>query len=169
MKISHLNSVTHLCLIMSIVVLGGCTPEEGLVNTGPGPGRSISSVEVQMPYVSGPVIDIEMEPEAEEAVGENSTESARTLVLLGGSPNPFNPATELSFAVPEDGGEVTLTIHGVDGRCARRLVAATLPGGKHSVVWRGRDDTGRKLPSGVYFARLRSGGEVRIRKLVMVQ
>lgn len=93
----------------------------------------------------------------------------RELALGQNYPNPFNPATEIRFALPDDGGFVALTITGVDGRHVRRLVSADLPGGEHTVTWRGRDDNGRELPSGVYFVVLRSGGEVRVNKLVMVQ
>ncbi len=104
-----------------------------------------------------------------DATGTDTTEDAAPLALLGNTPNPFNPATELSFEVPSGGGEVTLAIYGLDGRRARQLVAAELTAGEHSVTWYGRDDSGRKLPSGVYFASLRSGDEVRVQKLVMVQ
>jgi hypothetical protein len=109
---------------------------------------------------------------SEIAGNENSdttTDSTTMLGMLCNAPNPFNPATTLSFRISEGGRHVTLVIHCVDGRRARQLVASNLPGGNHAIVWQGCDDSGRKLPSGVYFASLRSGNEVRTRKLVMVQ
>ena len=105
------------------------------------------------------------DPEA----GQAGTDSRRSLALHGSAPNPFNPATVLTFVVPADGDPVTLTIHSADGRPARQLVAARLPEGEHRVVWRGRDDAGRRLPSGVYLARLCSGRKASSRKLVLVQ
>ena len=33
-----------------------------------------------------------------------------------------------------------------------------LPAGTHTVDWRGEDDRGRSLPSGVYMLRLEAGG-----------
>lgn len=88
---------------------------------------------------------------------------------FGSAPNPFNPTTEFTFAVPQGGAAVSLEIHGVDGRKVRHLVADDLPAGPHRLAWRGRDDEGRRLPSGVYIARLRNGKKVLIRKLVLVQ
>ena len=97
-----------------------------------------------------------------------TAESASPLTLTV-SPNPLNPATTLTMVVPTGGGSVLLTIHSVDGRCACRLVTTEMTAGVHAVVWRGQDDTGRTLPSGVYFACLRVGAMTRVKKLTIVQ
>jgi hypothetical protein len=97
------------------------------------------------------------------------TAASGSPLTLAVTPNPLNPATTLTFIVPPGGGSVVLTIYGVDGRRACRLVAANLAAGAHAVVWRGRDDTGRTLPSGVYFACLRTRELVQVSKLTIVQ
>lgn len=94
------------------------------------------------------------------------TESPLTLAI---SPNPMNPATTLTYVVPAGGGAVSLTIHSVDGRRTCRLVTNELAAGQHEVNWRGQDDAGRTLPSGVYFACLRQGDLVRVTKVTIVQ
>ena len=177
MRISYQFTITYSGLIVVAIAVLGCTPEGDLVNTTPDLGRPILPSSDQTPNFPSLAINGATEGEQQIDTGDSSSDvnvedmldSAMPLALLSNVPNPFNPATKLSFEIPEGGGLVTLVIHGVDGRRARQLVASDLPGGKHTVLWYGRDDSGRKLPSGVYFASLRSGGEVRTRKLVMVQ
>ena len=75
----------------------------------------------------------------------------RTLSLAN-APNPFNPATEISLRLPE-GGEVELAIFDVSGRRVRSFELGTLTAGEHSLTWRGDDQNGRPVVSGVYYAR----------------
>lgn len=65
-------------------------------------------------------------------------------------PNPFNPTTVLTFALPE-AAKVTLEVFDVGGRRVRivGLGESDLQAGIHSAVFDGSD-----LPSGIYFARL---------------
>jgi len=73
-------------------------------------------------------------------------------------PNPFNPETSIAFDVATD-ARVTLRIFTASGRLARTLVSIDgLPAGSYHTRWNGRDDAGRDLGSGVYFARLTVGG-----------
>ena len=44
-----------------------------------------------------------------------------------------------------------------------------LPEGAHRVPWNGRDDEGRELPSGVYFARLDAGDLRSVEKLTLLK
>jgi len=83
---------------------------------------------------------------------------AATAGGLRAVPNPFNPRTELRF-VSETGGRCLVRIFDVAGRCVRSLDAGRVPaGGAGAVVWQGRDDAGRELASGTYFARLAVDG-----------
>ena len=102
----------------------------------------------------------------------DATDSAATpppeLSLAAPYPNPFNPATRLSFHLPTR-TRVELTIHDVRGRELTRLLDETLDAGSHALDWRGRDAQGHELPSGLYLLRLRSAGELRTRKLVLLR
>jgi hypothetical protein len=78
--------------------------------------------------------------------------------LLPAAPNPFNPRTELRFALPEP-ATVSLRVYDIKGGLVRTLVAgAHHAAGEHAVAWDGRDDTGRAAASGVYVVRLDAGG-----------
>jgi subtilisin-like proprotein convertase family protein len=89
--------------------------------------------------------------------------------LAQNSPNPFNPATTISFAVPANAGLVTLSIYDVSGRKVNTLEQGNLPAGQYSRVWHGRDDTGRQVSSGVYFYKLSGAGFSQTRKMVVLQ
>ena len=83
-------------------------------------------------------------------------------------PNPFNPRTTLAFTVDRP-GPTRLRIFDVGGRLVRTLVAGPVGQGTHQVIWRGRDDAGREVPSGVYLSRLEASGGVASGRMVLVR
>ena len=95
-------------------------------------------------------------------------ETPMAIVLHGAAPNPFNPATSIGFTLDRP-GLVALDVFGLDGRKVRSLVSGVITAGYHDVVWRGRDDAGRVLPSGAYVVRLQGGGGVAGAKVLLLQ
>jgi subtilisin-like proprotein convertase family protein/Zn-dependent metalloprotease len=92
-----------------------------------------------------------------------------SFALGANAPNPFNPATTISFAVPQDAGVVTLAVYDVAGRMVRTLEHGRLAAGAYRRTWQGRDDAGRQVGSGVYFYKLTGDGFAQTRKMVLVQ
>lgn len=88
------------------------------------------------------------------------------VVELAASPNPFNPATIMSFNVPVT-ARVDLDVFDVAGRRLKTLVSGELSAGAHTVTWDGRDNDGRGVASGVYLARLRVGTEVLTERMIL--
>lgn len=68
-------------------------------------------------------------------------------------PNPFNPFTELRFALPT-AGRAEVRLFDGRGREVRRLGGVLLAAGPQVLRWDGRDSTGANLASGIYFARV---------------
>ena len=62
-------------------------------------------------------------------------------------PNPFNPQTVVEYTLSR-ALHVDLAIYDVSGRRVRRLEHGEQAAGTHSVVWRGEDDRGRRMPTG---------------------
>ena len=50
---------------------------------------------------------------------------------------------------------VEAKLYDVSGRLVRTLAERNFPAGEHHLTWDGRDDDGRLLARGVYFARVR--------------
>ena len=84
-------------------------------------------------------------------------------------PNPFNPSTTISFAVPENAGLVTLAIFDVSGRLVRTLESGSLGAGTYTREWNGRDNLGRAVSSGTYFYRLAGNSFSEARKMILIQ
>lgn len=88
--------------------------------------------------------------------------------LHGAVPNPFNPATEIRFALPAEAA-VSLRIYDVAGRLVRTLVGGRLPAGEHAASWDGRDEGGRGSASGTYLARLVVDGVPAVRAMTLLR
>jgi len=96
-----------------------------------------------------------------------------TVVSAGGfrsiAPNPFNPVTKIKFAVNE-GNLVQLNVYNMRGEKVRTLVEGQLPANEYTFTFDGKNDAGRSLSSGQYFARLRIGKTVmQVRKMSLVK
>jgi len=83
-------------------------------------------------------------------------------------PNPFNPETEIRFMVPAPGA-VRLSVYDAAGRLVRTLLDGDVAAGEGRVGWDGRDGTGLRVGSGIYFARLEAGGRAAIVKMLLVE
>jgi hypothetical protein len=120
----------------------------------------------------------EYDPEGMAAVIDELLENPTPVEDLPGAlgtlrlearPNPFNPRTEIHFRLPV-AGRVDLDIHDARGHRVRRLIVdETYDEGPGRVAWDGTDDQGLALASGLYLARIRSGGFAAISKLTLLR
>jgi hypothetical protein len=95
-------------------------------------------------------------------VGERSS-------LRQNVPNPFNPKTTIQYVVPAGGCDVKIDIYDVAGHLVRRLTDGFETEGEHEIVWDGRSDDGRWLPTGVYLYRLATPAETLTRKMLLLK
>jgi hypothetical protein len=79
------------------------------------------------------------------------------ILELHSAPNPFNPRTVISFDAPEP-ARARLTVYSAEGKAIRRLLDEQIAAGVRTVIWDGRDETGRASASGVYLLRLDLAG-----------
>jgi hypothetical protein len=92
----------------------------------------------------------------------------RAVPSLSVFPNPFNPATTIRYTVPSN-GRVELAVFDALGTRVALLVDAERSAGTYEFAWSGRDDMGRVVGSGVYFARVRGATGSRSCKLVLLK
>jgi len=91
------------------------------------------------------------------------------MVLYNASPNPFNPVTEIKFAIPEP-AVIDLSVHDLLGRKIATLVSGEFGTGIHRVSWNGRDASGVEMPTGVYFYRIvTADGESITKSMVLLK
>ena len=88
--------------------------------------------------------------------------------LHAAAPNPFNPSTNISFALTAS-GLVELAIHDLQGRRVATLQDGEMTAGEYDVTWNGRADSGQVVASGVYLVSLRQGGHTQSQRVVMLK
>ncbi len=90
-------------------------------------------------------------------------------ISLSNFPNPFNPSTTISYNIPES-GNVNLAIYNIKGQRVRRLIDAQLSSGHYTIVWDGKNDSGKTVSSGIYFYQLQiDGTPIASRKMLLVK
>lgn len=89
------------------------------------------------------------------AIPEEGTDT--TVRLRPATPNPFRASARVGYEV-FPAGAVKATVIDVQGRTVRRLADELVAGTLHETTWDGRDDSGRSLPSGVYYVRVETSG-----------
>ncbi len=97
-------------------------------------------------------------------------------------PCPFRNHCIIKFQIPSTKSQIpnenlatrysllaTLHIYDATGRTVNTLSWPTVNGERSAVIWDGTDDSGRKLPCGVYFVRLESGDFKKVEKAVLLR
>ena len=150
--------------------------DTGLALFGQGAGFSGTGELVRV-TLSQPVDDLEVVVTARDAdnkdlgveLGTVNPSAVPTAASFAQNyPNPFNPRTTLTFELPQD-RVVNLTIYAMDGTRVRTLVDGVREAGRHQVTWDGRDDAGRDVATGAYFARVAADDFNQIRKMVLLR
>jgi hypothetical protein len=84
-------------------------------------------------------------------------------------PNPFNPETTISYDLSGE-SVVALTIYDISGQVIRTMVNnQAMSAGQYKSVWDGRDESGIKVASGVYFYQLHTGDFIAKKKMTLLQ
>ena len=83
-------------------------------------------------------------------------------------PNPFNAATQIEFALRQD-GHVKLEIFNLLGQKIATLVDEYLTAGLKRTSWDGADAGGRTVASGMYFYRLATEDFVEMKKMILMK
>jgi hypothetical protein len=83
-------------------------------------------------------------------------------------PNPFRAETRITYQLARP-GRVDLRVYDVAGRLVMTLVEGRVDAGRHHVVWEGRNVSGNRVASGVYFARLTTDGFTQVRRITLLR
>lgn len=83
-------------------------------------------------------------------------------------PNPFNPATTISYDMPVE-GNVSIVIYDAIGQEIRQLVNSGHSAGRYSLQWDAKDALGRNVGSGVYIAKIKAGTFSATQKMLLLK
>jgi hypothetical protein len=96
-----------------------------------------------------------------------------TFALFQNHPNPFNPATAITFNVQDSKFKIpvhtTLKIYNILGQKVRTLVDEPKVAGGYEVIWDGKDDKGKNVASGIYFYQLTAEDYKKTKKMVLIR
>ncbi|HHE37647.1 MAG TPA: T9SS type A sorting domain-containing protein [Candidatus Cloacimonetes bacterium] len=88
--------------------------------------------------------------------------------FLKNTPNPFNPATTISFELMKK-GKISIEIYNAKGQKVRKLLDKKMEAGNHQVIWDGLDDQGKRVASGVFFYKISLNDEQLMKKMIMLK
>jgi hypothetical protein len=88
-------------------------------------------------------------------------------IQLTNWPNPFNPATTISFNIPTT-ATTSLIIYDMNGREVKSLLKEELSPGQYTISWNGWDKNNNLASSGIFFACLKMNNILLTRKLLLI-
>jgi len=104
----------------------------------------------------------------ENGISSEETGCPDGFLLYGNHPNPFNPATTISYRLSA-GGRVSIVIQDLRGRMIRCLTDEQQIAGTHSITWDGKDDDGRPAASGIYIYRIETEDIQKSDKMILIR
>lgn len=81
-------------------------------------------------------------------------------------PNPFNPNTRIVFGITKK-GFAELEIYNLKGQLVKRLISEPKDKGTYQISWDGTNQSGQKVGSGVYVARMKSVDGTWVKRMVL--
>lgn len=94
--------------------------------------------------------------------------SERDFSLSQNYPNPFLGRTTIKYAVPSK-VNVTLKIYDISGRIVKTIFDKEIEAGSYTVIWDGRNNSGKKVPGGIYFLRFKTEKHNFTRKMLKMK
>jgi hypothetical protein len=87
------------------------------------------------------------------------------------SPNPAKNSSHMDLAIApsQSGVRASVKVLDIAGRTLRTLVDGALPAGTRSVDWDLADDSGHRVPAGLYFVRAQAGTFQATHRLIVVR
>jgi len=111
-------------------------------------------------YIPGIVSNEEVDETPENVVFQTA--------LRGAYPNPFNPMTRVRFSL-DRAQHVKLSVFDLTGKRIAELADGVFPGGEQSILWNGKDSTGRDMPSGNYMVQMETDQQMRSSKMTLLR
>jgi hypothetical protein len=100
---------------------------------------------------------------SEGQIDVNVINTPQEFILNTAYPNPFNPITNINFALPIE-SEISLEVYDMQGRVVEVLVSGNMKPGFHSVAWNADSHA-----SGVYFVKMAAGEYISTMKLMLIK
>jgi hypothetical protein len=107
--------------------------------------------------------------EEEEPAADGSDTVPMAFAVFSPLPNPSAGAVAVAYDVPAPGYEVTATVYSAAGRVVSDVDVGWRAPGSYTFTWNGRQRSGSRVASGVYFCRITVGSWSDTRRVVLVR
>jgi hypothetical protein len=92
-----------------------------------------------------------------------SSEVPKSFSISQNSPNPLNPATNITFKIPED-NFVNIVVYNINGEKVATLFNEQLSAGSYTAKF-----DGSMLPNGVYIYKIQAGSFSQIKRMLLIR
>ncbi|MCF8299274.1 MAG: T9SS type A sorting domain-containing protein, partial [Saprospiraceae bacterium] len=99
---------------------------------------------------------------------DNEIPEITEAALYSNYPNPFNPTTTISFALPAE-SEVSISIYNIKGQKVKTLINEVYEKGQHKIIWDGLNASGKQAASGVYLYNMQTKDYSSTKKMLMIK
>jgi len=137
--------------ILDLEVVTATTNYDVLVDNSDYPWLACGSSEI---YTAAPVT----------SVNKKDDNLVNSFSLEANYPNPFNPSTKIVYSVPNNSGNVTLTVHNLLGQKVATLVNEVQKAGTYEAEFNASE-----LTSGIYIYTLQNAGLSQSRKMLLIK
>ncbi len=103
-----------------------------------------------------------------EEPDHETTPASGNILSLGNFPNPFKIDTRISFTLAS-ASDVTITIYNVKGQRVKQLMKSQIHAGSHTVTWNGMNSNNVESAPGIYFYKIRAGGDSIVKKMFLIK
>lgn len=137
------------------------------------PGNNVIAVEIHQRSLGSSDVsfDLGLEATVDMPTGISIAQEnvPQDFVLFQPYPNPFNPETTISLAIPKT-ALVEVKVYNFRGQLIRTFVdREVLTQGMYKYVWEGRSNEGNLVSSGVYIVQMAAGDFRASRKVVLLK
>jgi len=113
-----------------------------------------------------PVFDV-LVSVAQEVLSNDIVSVPSQYELYQNFPNPFNPTTEIRYALAEL-SDVVVSVYDLKGRLMKTLISQKQPAGLNKILWDGTDNVGKKVSAGMYLYTIEAGTFRKTKKMIML-
>jgi hypothetical protein len=133
---------------------------------------SVKGIDVRLMDETGKIVNVSLKSGEDVVIGDPTIQKLivsgemipEEYALEQNYPNPFNPSTVIEFSLPENVGNVKLSIYNSLGEKVAELVNTALTAGKYSYQWNAQN-----IATGMYIYELRTEKFVSIKKMLLLK
>ena len=103
-----------------------------------------------------------------QQLGLDNVYELKNYTILQNYPNPFNPVTEITYSL-EEYGDFALHIYDIRGNLVKELKTGKGSPGSYKLAWNSKDESGKKVTSGVYICQLKTSQKVYNSRMLLLK